>query len=94
MQVSQTNSRTSSFFQAQKKQEENGRGFQAQLRKLSEERRQGDFSDEELKLSKILKDFQNYAINKAIKDKQKHNENTLLNKLFALLEPASRFKRF
>lgn len=87
MQINETNSKNSTFFQANKRKDEKNKEFEKYLENLNkEEKKKSDFSDDELNLSKILKDFKNYAINKSIKDKQKENEATLLNKLFTLID--------
>ncbi|MCH5336715.1 MAG: hypothetical protein J1D99_04775 [Campylobacter sp.] len=91
MQVNETNSKNQALFQTNKSKQEqtSNEEFQAYLNeaeKVEQEKQQWEFSEEEMNLSNVLKDFQTYATNKSIQDKKKQNEATLLNKLFAMID--------
>lgn len=82
------------FFKSDKVEEkENGDRFRVYLDNAKgQEKRLGQprFDKDDLNLSKVLKDFQSYAINKSIQDKQKQNETTLLTKLFTIIDVNTR----
>lgn len=91
MQVNEINSKNQALFQTNKSKQEqtSNEEFQAYLNeaeKVEQEKQQWEFSEEEMNLSNVLKDFKNYATSKSIQDKQKQNEATLLNKLFAMID--------
>ena len=64
MQINETNSKNSTFFQANKRKDEKDKEFEKYLENLNkEEKKKSDFSDDALNLSKILKDFKRISEN-------------------------------